>query len=107
MSTIRLAIPQGQQEGTTMVHHVVLMPFSLFEYNFNNNFNPIKQQTYDVYTHNTQHTYSYIQGIFLVTRHVHGSVLHRYRCIAGHKAHTIFADDSACLVADKVWNEGK
>jgi hypothetical protein len=48
-----------------------------------------------------------IQGIFFVTRRVNGSVLHRYRCIASREAHAIFADDSACLTANNVWNEGK
>jgi hypothetical protein len=48
-----------------------------------------------------------IQGVFLLTRCVHGSALRRYQCIMGCEAHMIFADDSACLTADNVWNEGK
>jgi hypothetical protein len=28
-------------------------------------------------------------------------------CIASHEAHTNFADDSACLMANNVWNEGR
>jgi hypothetical protein len=42
-----------------------------------------------------------------ITRCIHSSVLHRYQCIAGRKAHAIFADDAACLTANNVWNEGK
>jgi hypothetical protein len=48
-----------------------------------------------------------MQGIFLVTRRTHGSVLHSYWCIADREVHTFFADDSACLTANNVWNEGK
>jgi hypothetical protein len=50
---------------------------------------------------------TYTQGIFLVTRLIHDSALHRYWCITSREAHMIFADDSACLMADNVWNEGK
>jgi hypothetical protein len=55
----------------------------------------------------TEFSTGIIQGIFLVTRGIHSSALHRYRCIAGCEAHMIFAGDSTCLMADNVWNEGK
>jgi hypothetical protein len=45
-----------------------------------------------------------IHGIFLVTRCVHGSALHRDRGIAGSEAHSNSVDDSASLMADNVWN---
>jgi hypothetical protein len=67
MSAIRHAIPQVQQE-TTMVLHVALMFFSLFEYNFNNNCNPIKQQTYEVHLYTSYshpHTIHYIYVNFI------------------------------------------
>jgi hypothetical protein len=35
----------------------------------------------------------------------HGSVLHGDLGTACHEAHTIFADESACLTADNVRNE--
>jgi hypothetical protein len=38
---------------------------------------------------------------------VHGSVLRGGQCAACCKSHTNFADESACLMADNVWNEGK
>jgi hypothetical protein len=50
---------------------------------------------------------THIQEIFLVTRCIHGSVLHCYWCIAGREMHAIFASDSARLMADNIWNEGK
>jgi hypothetical protein len=50
---------------------------------------------------------SIIMGIFVLTRRVQGSALHRYQCIAGHEANAIFANDLACFTADNVWNEGK
>jgi hypothetical protein len=35
----------------------------------------------------------------------HDSALHSDWCIAGCKAHNNFADESACLMADNIWNE--
>jgi hypothetical protein len=37
----------------------------------------------------------------------HGSTLHGDRCTAGCEAHTNYADESVCLMADNVWNERK
>jgi hypothetical protein len=37
----------------------------------------------------------------------HGSVLHISQCTTRCEAHTNFVDESACLMADKVQNEGK
>jgi hypothetical protein len=36
---------------------------------------------------------------------VHGSALHGGRCAACCEAYTNFANESACLTADNVWNE--
>jgi hypothetical protein len=47
-----------------------------------------------------------VERIFLVTRHIHSPALHRCWCILGRKAHAISADNSACLMAENVWNEG-
>jgi hypothetical protein len=35
----------------------------------------------------------------------HGSALHGEQCAACCEAHTNFTDESACLMADNVWNE--
>jgi hypothetical protein len=48
----------------------------------------------------------YRKDIWCVDR-VHGSALHGGRWAACCEAHTNFADESACLTADNVWNEGK
>jgi hypothetical protein len=38
---------------------------------------------------------------------VHGSALHGDRCVDCCEAHTKFANESACLMAYNIWNEGK
>jgi hypothetical protein len=46
-----------------------------------------------------------IQGGFFVTGRVHGSALHGDRCAACSGVLTNFADESACLTGDNIWNE--
>jgi hypothetical protein len=46
-----------------------------------------------------------LQGLFLVTRRVHGSALHDDRCAACRETNTNFADESTCLTANNVRNE--
>jgi hypothetical protein len=48
----------------------------------------------------------YRENFYFVDR-FHGSALHNDRCIAGCEAHTNFSDESVCLAADNVRNEGK
>jgi hypothetical protein len=50
--------------------------------------------------------YIYREDFYYVDR-FHGSALHGGRCTACCKAQTNFADESACLTADNVQNEGK
>jgi hypothetical protein len=45
------------------------------------------------------------QGGFYFVDRFHGSVLHGDRGAACHEVHTNFADESACLTADKFRNE--
>jgi hypothetical protein len=47
-----------------------------------------------------------IQEYFYCVDWVYGSALHGDRCAACFEAHMNFADESACLMADNVWNEG-
>jgi hypothetical protein len=44
---------------------------------------------------------------FLTLMTIHSSALHINQCTFGCGAHTNFIDESACLMADNVWNEGK
>lgn len=46
-----------------------------------------------------------LQGGFLLTGRVHGSVFHCNRCATYCKAHVRFADESEWLTGDNVWNE--
>jgi hypothetical protein len=43
-------------------------------------------------------------GTFLPLLMVHDSALHGEWSTAGCKAHTNFADESVCLMANNVWN---
>jgi hypothetical protein len=43
---------------------------------------------------------------FYFVDQVHGPTLHSSWCAACHKAHANFVE-SACLMADNFWNEGK
>jgi hypothetical protein len=47
---------------------------------------------------------SYREDFYFVDR-FHGSAHHGDRCTAGCEAHTNFADESACLLADNVRND--
>jgi hypothetical protein len=49
--------------------------------------------------------YFRITGKFLVTRWIHSSVFHGNQCATCCEAHANFADESACLAGDNVWNE--
>jgi hypothetical protein len=46
----------------------------------------------------------YREYFYCVDR-VHDSALHREWCTACCEAHTNFSDESACLVADNIWNK--
>jgi hypothetical protein len=48
----------------------------------------------------------YKEDFYLVDQ-IHGSALHGSRCAACRKARANFIDESAWLVADNVWSEGK
>jgi hypothetical protein len=50
--------------------------------------------------------YKYREYFYSVGR-VHGSALHAGRCTAYCELLMNFADESACLIVDNVWNEGK
>jgi hypothetical protein len=46
----------------------------------------------------------YTEDFYFVDR-FHGSTFHGDRCTAGCKAHTNFANESACLTADNIRKE--
>jgi hypothetical protein len=48
---------------------------------------------------------SIVWGGFLLLAWFHSSVLHGDRRTAGCKVHTNFADESACLMPDNIWNK--
>jgi hypothetical protein len=47
----------------------------------------------------------YYREYFYFVDRFHGSALHGCRCADCCEAHTNFADESACLTADNIWNE--
>jgi hypothetical protein len=49
---------------------------------------------------------TYREDFYFVDR-FHGSALHSDRCTTYCKEHMNFADESACLMADNVLNDGK
>jgi hypothetical protein len=51
-------------------------------------------------------TRTYMEYFYCVDR-VHGSALDGDRCAACREVHASFSDESVCLMADNVWNEGK
>jgi hypothetical protein len=50
---------------------------------------------------------AWLEGSSYICWPVYGTVLHGDRCTAHCKVHRNFADESVCLMADNVWNEGK
>jgi hypothetical protein len=46
----------------------------------------------------------YREDFYFVDR-LHGSALHGERCAASHEEHMNFADESAGLTADNIWNK--